>query len=233
MSLKKSYNKIASHFSKTRNHPWKEFELFKPYLKKDMNILDVGCGNGRLVNFLKPYIENYIGIDISSGLLEKARENHPEYNFKKTHMEDFCDDENTFDAIFPIASFHHLATKKLRIQTLQNFHKMLKKDGIICMTNWNLWQKKYKWIYIKSYLFSWLRGKKPRDLFIPWRDKNKNIIANRYYYSFLKSEIVGLVEKAGFEILFCEYTRGNEICGGKFGAYNLVLVGRKILTNHP
>jgi alkylated DNA repair protein alkB family protein 8 len=51
--VKKSYNQIAEHFSQTRHTPWTEFQYFEKYLKPEQKILDLGCGNGRLLNSSK------------------------------------------------------------------------------------------------------------------------------------------------------------------------------------
>jgi len=43
-----------------------------------------------------------------------------------------------FDVIFFIASFHHLDSFEKRKKVLSETKKLLKEDGIIFMTNWNL-----------------------------------------------------------------------------------------------
>jgi ubiquinone/menaquinone biosynthesis C-methylase UbiE len=47
----KDYDKIAEEFDNTRNHSWKEFEIFLKYIEIVDNIADLGCGNGRLFEF--------------------------------------------------------------------------------------------------------------------------------------------------------------------------------------
>ena len=44
-------------------------------------ILDVGCGTGHLVDKLNQFGLNVIGIDKSSSMISKAKENYPDYNF--------------------------------------------------------------------------------------------------------------------------------------------------------
>jgi 2-polyprenyl-3-methyl-5-hydroxy-6-metoxy-1,4-benzoquinol methylase len=44
----------------------------------------------------------------------------------------------TFDSLLFLASFHHLETREERIQVLENTKKLLKPNGRIYMTNWNL-----------------------------------------------------------------------------------------------
>lgn len=44
------------------------------------SVLDFGCGTGRFLEFLPPLIE-YTGYDTSSGMLARARREHPEARF--------------------------------------------------------------------------------------------------------------------------------------------------------
>lgn len=50
----------------------------------DCSILDIGCGNGRLLEFLNfnGYTGKYTGIDINSNLLGEAKKDFPGYSFK-------------------------------------------------------------------------------------------------------------------------------------------------------
>jgi len=50
--MNSEYDAFAADFSATRKNSWPEFELLFPLLKKQDRILDLGCGNGRLRNFL-------------------------------------------------------------------------------------------------------------------------------------------------------------------------------------
>ena len=50
--LPKAYNSFAKDFSSTRHYQWKEFERLSETVPDKGNILDLGCGNGRLYTFL-------------------------------------------------------------------------------------------------------------------------------------------------------------------------------------
>ena len=41
-----------------------------------MEVLDIGCGVGRLVPFLAPRVAGYTGVDIAPGMVEEARRRH-------------------------------------------------------------------------------------------------------------------------------------------------------------
>jgi len=199
--IQKGYDLISEHFSSTRKYAWKEFVFFKPFLRNKMDILDLGCGNGRLIDFLDEYLNTYLGVDLSEGMLKEASKRYPNMEFRQGEMSNIKNIVNSYyDAIFSIAAFHHLPTRKLRKKAVLSFKDILKNNGIICMTVWNLWQKRYFWNYIESYLCL-----RPRFIRIPWKDKDGNIQANRYYYSFRKAEILRLFKSFGFDVEFVEY----------------------------
>jgi len=52
------------------------------YIENHQKILDLGCGNGRLLNFLKNKKIEYIGVDNSEKLLLEAQKQYPEYKQK-------------------------------------------------------------------------------------------------------------------------------------------------------
>ena len=58
------YNEISSHFDKTRYYKWEWVTNFILETKKNATILDMGCGNGRNME----YPRDIIGIDNSQNL---------------------------------------------------------------------------------------------------------------------------------------------------------------------
>lgn len=189
--VKEDYNQIAREFSSTRNHSWKEFELFIPFLK-NVAVADLGCGNGRLLDFLTEHgIKDYTGVDQSAGLLKEAKAKHPKARFIEADISKPLKLEKK-EALFAIASFHHIPPRD-QLATLKLWRAYLKKDGHLFMTNWNLFQRRF--------LSSWLNPKRPSffGLLIPWKNK-----VDRYYYAFTKGRLKRLLKKAGFEIVLFE-----------------------------
>ncbi len=206
------YNSISQEFSQTRQKPWPEFKFFEPYLDSkhlsdNPTILDLGCGNGRLLTFLKDHLEkksiNYTGLDISDGLLKQAQKQWPQETFLRGSQLSIPLKDKSIDQIWSIAAFHHIPSPKLRLQSLTEMHRVLKKNGTLIMTNWNLFQAKYRphllkaaWRSITSFF-----DYEATDLMIPWGDSG----VNRYYHAFRPNELTSLLQDANFEILesFC------------------------------
>ncbi len=229
-AVQSTYNQIAEEFSNTRVHPGKEFEHFLPYLKPGAIVADIGCGNGRLVKWLQQVTNEwtkpaykYTGIDNSAGLLAKAKELFPKENFMEGDQLNLPLDTNSVDIIFNIRAFHHLPSRALRLKALAEMRRVLKKDGIMVITVWNLWQKKYWKALFKAglrYLFT-LGSYAPNDTFIPWGAK-----ATRYYHAFIPGELNKLVTNADFEImeLFSVQQNGQKVPFNQ--SHDLVIIAK-------
>ncbi len=196
--LQNVYDSIAKDFSKTRHIPWEELSVFIPYLPDGGKILDLGCGNGRLLKVIqlagKKY--EYLGVDFSDKLLEQARQLFPDEHFEQADMARLNFPENSFDVICLIASFHHLDNKKEREDLLNNIYRWLKPGGVLFMTNWNLLQPKYFKYIVKN-----IKHKKVwNDFFIPYTPTHGYGRHWRYYHHFTKSELQSLLLKAGFKL---------------------------------
>jgi len=89
------------------------------------NILDVGCGNGKNLEFLKskfPKLQ-YSGVDISEEALGEARKRLPEASFYRLDVEKECLDR-TFDIIYSSDVVEHLQDDEA---ALANIYKMTNK----------------------------------------------------------------------------------------------------------
>jgi len=172
--VKKDYSSIADEFSNTRNHSWPEFELTKPYLKG--KIVDLGCGNGRLYEYLKEKSINkeekidYIGIDNNENFLNIAKKKYKNAKFLYGDLLSIPINENSANTIISIAAFHHIPSKVLRKKSVQEIRSKLCSDGIVILTVWNLFQGKYIKYALKSLFKFFIQfGKYDwSDTFIPW-----------------------------------------------------------------
>lgn len=210
--VKSDYNQIANSFSSSRFAKWDEFDFFLNYYSKNSDVLDLGCGNGRLLDFLKKIgFKSYVGVDQSVRLLKIAKKKFPTYMFVE---QDFValNLNNKFDAVFMIASFHHLPPAE-QLNTLINLKKSMKIGSYLFMTNWNLHQPRYLYFLLRSLLFP-IYG--IRGVLVPWQNT-----LNRYYFSFTRKRLEKLLSNAGFSIIYNDYYGGSF-----FSAKNIVTVAR-------
>jgi ubiquinone/menaquinone biosynthesis C-methylase UbiE len=215
------YDLIAKKFSETRKHFWRSLEFTKQYVKNGDVVLDFGCGNGRLTELFNDKKINYKGVDPSQKLIDIAKKQYPENqnDFTKispTKISLPFNDEK-FNSIYSIATFHHLPGKRHRLNVAQELYRLTKDNGWIVITVWNLWQTKYKKQIWKN-RFKKLMGQSTLD----WNDcqitftDNEGEVFNRYHHAFTKKELERLFRKAGFNII-----EVNKVGG------NIVLVGQK------
>lgn len=185
------YDAYAETFSRSRtNHPWKEIDMILEDLrrKKALSVLDVGCGNGRLLDEArKQWIEfpHYLGIDSSALMIHEARKSHPKRDFRVLPMEAIDTLEDSYDVIILLASFHHLKTWDERINVLGQTRDRLSRHGRVYLTNWNLLdQSRYSGAHTGNGDFSIKIGQYAR-----------------YYHGFTITELEILYREAGFTIL--------------------------------
>jgi tRNA (uracil-5-)-methyltransferase TRM9 len=198
--VKTGYDDIADHFNQTRQAPGPAFQLFKEYIKPGQKILDLGCGNGRLYDFINqniPGIE-YYGVDNSLNLLALYTKSHPEIsaNLKLNEMWQLDFEDNSFDLVISAATFHHLPNKEYRLGTLNEINRILKPDGRLIMTNWHLLNSQFFPVLFNQ----WSKKISWNDFFIPWKNTNGKILAQRYYHGFTRRELRHLLEKSNFKI---------------------------------
>jgi len=223
--VKEAYGAIAGEFDRTRKRQWLEFQHFLEFIENDVKVLDLGCGNGRFYELLKPKKVDYLGIDNSSSLLEKARENFPDAKFKLGDMVDLDLSDGSFDAILSIASFHHIPSRKLRKKVVDEMYRVLKSDGVLIITVWNLFQWKYLVNLVKAitsfilhfgFKYAW------NDLWIKWGGH----IQKRYYHAFLPKEFISYFKKKNWKIEEFYFVRkGTQVRFWR--SFNICLIVRK------
>ncbi|TSC94925.1 MAG: hypothetical protein Athens101410_706 [Parcubacteria group bacterium Athens1014_10] len=214
--VKQDYEITAQEFSDTRARPWEEFKIFLNYIKNEDKILDLGCGNGRLYKFFENQKIDYLGADDNcQGLINLAKKKNPQVKFVVADVLNLPFQNQEFNTIFSIAMLHQIPSDELRLKALKEMKRILKNNGILVITSWNLWQPK---LILKYKLWHLLFGFKKNnldkgDVFIPWKLKNSPII-QRYYHAFTLKEMSRLVKKAGFKII------------KKYKNYNLAIIAK-------
>lgn len=60
-------------------------------LNPETRVFDIGCGTGLLLDLIKIHPDQYIGLDISEGMLNHARKKYPNHKFYQGNAEDLGD----------------------------------------------------------------------------------------------------------------------------------------------
>ncbi len=241
---RRGYEAASSAFSATRRFSWDDCTPLQDIVKDGMSVLDVGCGNGRMADFLKNKDIRYVGIDLNQHFIQIVQERYGSssefYQGDILALDDIHELKGrTFDVVFSIAVLHHLPSEKMRMKALAQMFQLLKPGGMLFLTNWNLWRptlkEKSAWKYalersllapdsygrtfgIDYHDLSW------RDLLTTW--KSGTISAPLYYYSFRCSELARLCARVGFNVVDSYYSRKGSRAHW-WNASNICLIAKK------
>lgn len=141
----------------------------------DEKILDIGCGDGRITNYLAMLVPNgyVIGIDNSSKMIAHAQENYKQDNlvFKEMSAEDIAF-QGEFDIVFSSFCLHWVSNKQ---KVFDLIHNSLKPQGILlCVAvvrNEVMAQARSEILFSSSW----------KQYFYQYKDPSENSIVNNYF----------------------------------------------------
>ena len=215
LNVQKAYDSIAKEFSDSRPFTWKWVDEYILNLKKNLVIVDIGCGNGRLSNYNKLFnmCHFFIGLDIS--MMQLSNNKYSTDKIQSCMLQlPFVD--NSVDSIICIASFHHLKNIDERRHALSEMKRILNKDNDNDNDKYNDNEKKNKKNSILLSVWSINQPIKTKrtfdkygDTIVEWKMKN-GLVIKRYYYIFELNEITTLIQEY-FTIKEYKWDCGNEI----------------------
>ncbi|GAA0195054.1 class I SAM-dependent methyltransferase [Halobaculum roseum] len=137
-----TYDRIATHFSKTREHAWPEVESFLDGRSGAVG-LDVGCGNGRHCEPLADRVDRVVGVDVSRGVLLEARTRARErgygsdVSFVSGDAAALPVADSRVDLAVYVAALHHLRTRERRVASLSELARTLAPGGRALVSAWS------------------------------------------------------------------------------------------------
>ena len=126
------WNNLSNYEFNFRWGSFRENQILIEKLKKDDNLLEVGCATGTTVrwltnnNTLKSI--NYLGIDLSDTAIKKAEYLHPNSEFKKVDVGPLNNYYNKYDYVFSRDTVMH---QQNPFQFLEELIKCAKKSVIL------------------------------------------------------------------------------------------------------
>lgn len=226
-----AYNRSSYKFAQTRSgkRTWEEElrGLFEVLPKKPYRILDLGCGGGRVLQYLvenKVRFKKYVGIDYSDGLLGEAESWRADFapdapvEFKHGLLQDFDEKDREYDLIILLASFHHLTTAEDRESCMELCYRALKPGGMIWMTNWNP-------LHLATYKKDRIR-RVGNDFIIPFTNEKMETY-ERYYHGFNEKELTQLFLYGGFDDIKHQYLTHGQATSTPEQAWNIISSGVK------
>ena len=206
------YQSVSGDFSKTRQEPWegwgrvcktivKTFNLDElnngqSNLKNDgkntscIKILDLGCGNGRFLKYIRSKIKSfdYTGIDINNDLLLEAEKievlsNKQRKKFiKKDVILDIKKIKGKYNVVTIFGLTHHIPDKSFRKKWFGNLARLLSNPALLIITFWEF-------------------DKKPGDYILGWGQQSKETrFCHKYSIKEIK-EIEDIFKNSGLKLI--------------------------------
>ncbi|MCX6789907.1 MAG: class I SAM-dependent methyltransferase, partial [Candidatus Kaiserbacteria bacterium] len=182
-NLKETYNRIAEdwHHDHVDDAWWVEgTDAFIKELPQGGSVLDVGCGSGVKSKYFAERGCKVVGIDISDGLLDIARREVPEAEFRELSMTDLDSMTETFDGVFAQASLLHIPKKEAG-EVVKKLAGRLVPGGLL-------------YIAVKE-----VRADKPEE--VVERENDYGYEYERFFSYFTLEELEQYLRDAGLEVV--------------------------------
>ncbi len=228
------YAQFAGDFARTRRSWPPGFERILPYLVSAASIVDLGCGNGRLVHFLvaRGWRGHYLGVDSSAALLAIAEAAAPrapmvDCRFRQlelvaadptqpTHLADAVG-AAAWEAVTALAVLHHIPGRPQRLTFLTACADLLRPGGVLILSTWQFLTTPR----LTTRLLPWetigIRPEEvePEDYLLAW---GAGAAGRRYCAAIDEAALGELAAAAGLTCLECFRADGHE---GNLNLYGL------------
>lgn len=241
------YEVIGKYFNHSREYAWEGWDkmvrhgefgrfvakelpstLLTPSSKEGqgiLNVLELGCGNGRFLEFLllqkNIILEKYTGLDASDFLLDRADErlkalDSTNAEFIKTDLlfDSWQDkltlsDDKRFNLITAFGLFHHIPSFEFRLKLFTQIHSLLARDGLFIFTTWqfkDVPRLSRRVVDLQSVAGQEVISKfeidignfEENDYILDW---HKGFVAHRFSHYYTKPEVEKLCSSSSFEIV--------------------------------
>jgi SAM-dependent methyltransferase len=101
-------------------------------------VLDLGCGAGRLVPYLRPLTDHYLGLDVSPHMVAYCRRAYPGLRFDQGDMRDLGRlAEGSFDLVLAVCNLFDAVSHADRLRTLAGVRRVLAAGGLLVFSAHN------------------------------------------------------------------------------------------------
>ena len=199
----KFYKQHAADFSDSRNYSQPGIVRSLKMLGAYNSLLDIGCGNGRvLLEANKTQSKyKYVGIDFSAEMMSNAPicSNAIFICLDITSHNWMTRFQKPFDVVVCFSVLHHIPGQKNRLQVLNNIYKTLKPGGYCANSVWQFLEA----TRLRRKIVPWetvgltKQSVEDADYLIDWKRGDYGI---RYVHHFSPRSLINLCKVAGFQV---------------------------------
>ncbi|MBX0293934.1 class I SAM-dependent methyltransferase [Haloarcula nitratireducens] len=198
--VRRTYERIGDHFSKTREYAWPEVESFVADAPSAETALDLGCGNGRHAELLAGVADRVIALDASRALLSEARARvGPRVSLVQGDATTLPLRDGTVDLAVYVATLHHLPTAADRRASLDELARVLAPDGRALVSAWSTAHDRFD---------ASADAEEGFDTTVDWTLPGGETVP-RFYHIYAPAEFERAVEASGLELHSLELSSGN------------------------
>lgn len=142
-SNKKFWNKFAKLYApfmkKDKGVYDNVCEYIRPYLNRNMNVLELACGSGQLSFNLSKYAKNWIGTDFSEQMILEARKRGENENltFEVADATSLSFSDGEFNCVVIANALHIMPEPD---EAMREIYRVLKPNGILSVPTF-LWKE--------------------------------------------------------------------------------------------
>lgn len=192
------------------------------YLTNARKVIDIGCGDGSNVVFLKDKGLNAVGVDFSVNLLQSGFKRNPSLKglISQGDALRLGFPDNTFDAAVMIGVLHHMNSRTEQVSAINEALRVVKRNGVLIIRESNLKNPLFRVFW--NYIFP-LTARIDRfggENWVPTGFLSEQFagkLEKIFYFSFMPnftprklfpfaSRVEGLLEKSPFKMLSAHYT---------------------------
>lgn len=200
-AVRDTYERIATHFSETRHHPWPEVQSFVDSAPSGQLGLDLGCGNGRHSMVLHEKVDSVVALDASANLLSEASA-QLDTAWARLVQGDAARlplRTDSVDLAVYVATLHHLPGRPRRRQSLDELARVLGPDGRALVSVWSTAHDRFEAPADAETGF---------DTTIDWTLPGAEVVP-RYYHIYAPAEFEADIEASECSLIAWELSSGN------------------------
>ena len=207
------YREFSQSFAETRNRPQPGFDKLLSHLPRDpFDMLDVGCGEGRLGRFFseKSLLASYHGVDFSEDMITIAETQLPGNYFVRDLSAEGClSDLGQYDVIACLATLQHIPDHKRRGRLLVELANHMEDGGCVFLSTWQFLSSTRQRRKIVDWSAVGISSDavEDNDYLLTW---NRDGSGLRYVCSINNSEIKNMAHDAGLSIIHQFRSDGKE-----------------------